>query len=144
MNTPWLLMRVLSLVFVGLAILPARAQNDAAGERKKLVGVWRGGWPEDKKPRYEIVITLEEITAKNLEDGKDLGKGTYKVDPAGKTLDATGTGDPVKGKAYMGIYALDGETLKWCSNNGTRKRPADLAHKPGGDQYLLVLKRQKP
>ena len=138
------LIRVLPAILLGLALLPAWAQNDAAAEQKKMVGVWRGGWPDDKKPRYEIVITLDEITAKNLEDGKTLGKGTYKLDPKATTLDATGTADPVKGKSYLGLYALDGDNLKWCSNNGTRKRPADLAHKPGGDQYLLVLKRQKP
>ena len=143
MNLRFPLIRVLALVLVGFAIIPVFAQNEP-NARKKLVGTWRGGWPDDKQPQYEIVFTAEKITSKNLKGGEAMGEGTYKLDPKAKTLDATGTsGKEYKGKTFLGIYSLDGDKLKWCSNNGTKNRPKDLVNKPGNDHYLLILERKK-
>ena len=76
-------------------------------------------------------------------DGESLGVGTYDVDPVKKTLDAHGIKDPVSGKTYLGIYSLEGDTLKWCSNSGSNKRPKDLSVSPTGSHFLMILQRQK-
>lgn len=133
----------LTLMFFSFEFLPAFAQK-SDDQQKKLIGTWRGGWPDAKQPMYEIVITSEKIVSKDLRSGKDMGEGTFKLDPKAKTFDATGTaGKDYKGKTFLGIYSLDGDTLKWCSNNGTKDRPKDLVNKPGADHYLLVLNREK-
>ena len=60
--------------------------NSAAGQRtasdqEKMIGVWRGGFPNEVTPTYELVVTSEKISGKNLKDGTSLGEGTYKLDP---------------------------------------------------------------
>jgi uncharacterized protein (TIGR03067 family) len=63
-----------------------------------------------------------------------------------KTLDATG----VHGNGtYLGIYALDGDTLTWCqskalpSGAAESERPTDFSTKRGDGRTLSVFKRQK-
>ena len=121
----------------------AAAQDPPSTEQKKLIGTWRGGWPNEKAPSYELVITADRITGKNLKDGTSLGEGTFTIDWKKQTIDAKRSVDPGKGRSYLGLYSLDGNTLKWCSNNGTKTRPTELTHKPGSDHYLLILKRQE-
>jgi hypothetical protein len=47
-----------------------------------------------------------------------------------------------RGQKYLGRYALEGKTLRWVSNSRGKNRPADLAHRPERDQFLMVLERQ--
>ena len=63
-----------------------------------------------------------------------------------KTLDATG----VHGNGtYLGIYALDGDTLTWCQSKAlppgaaASERPTDFSTKRGDGRTLSVYKRQK-
>lgn len=117
-----------------------RAADEQADEKKKMVGTWRGGWPDDKTPRFELVITAEKITGKDLTNGRDLGTGSFTLDAAKKTIDAAMTSPQTK--TFLGLYALDGDTLKWASDNGRgAKRPTELVHRPG-QSFLMVLKRQ--
>ena len=58
-----------------------------------------------------------------------------------RRMDATYTKGSEKGKTYLGIYSLEGDTLKWCVNVSQDERPAKFA--TGGSNFLLILKRQK-
>ena len=51
-------------------------------------------------------------------DGKPLYEGTVRVDASAKpaAIDFEHTEGDLKGKAWKGIYALDGDTLKMCDN----------------------------
>ncbi len=121
----------------------ALAQDSSAEERKKLIGTWRGGMENERQPSMELVITATKITGKNLRTGQSLGEGTFHLSPSKKTIDARGTDNPVRGKTFLGIYSLEGDTLKWCSNNGSGPgRPTELANK-AGDAFLIVLQRVK-
>jgi hypothetical protein len=123
---------------IGLQILPLRADD-----RKDIVGVWRGGMPGDPPGSIELTITPTKITGRNARTGESLGEGTYEIDPRRKFIDTHGLESPVRGKLYLGLYSLEGNTLKWVSNSHLKKRPVDLVHRPDRDQFLMVLQRQR-
>jgi len=99
--------------------------------------------PGDPPDSIELVITPTKITGRNPRTGQSLGEGTYELDPVRKTIDPHQLQIVGREKNYLGIYSLDGSTLRWCSNSRTKKRPADLVHRPDRDQFLMVLERQK-
>ena len=125
------------------------AQNDRAKEREKLAGTWqgfvvngKGENPNAGPVKLEVIIAGDKMTAKDLQSGnKSMGEGTYKLDLAKKTIDPTGNAGPEIGKSYLGIYSLEGDTLKWCVANPGKARPTQFVTKTG--QFLLILKRQK-
>lgn len=115
---------------------------DKVDDNKALIGTWRGGFPGDKNDRYELVITPEKISGTDVQSKRTLGAGTFKLDTEKHTIDNKGNEGPTNGKNFMGIYELDGDTLKWASNNGNGGRPSELKHKPR-ESFLMILKRVK-
>ena len=141
-------------LFLGSVVLAQEPKKpDARAELKKLEGVWEGfvvegkGEKADRGPfQLRITITGDKMSAVDLKNNnKDMGSGTFKLDPskALKTLDATGVVLPGKrDKIYRGIYELDGDTLKWCVDNKQREEhPTEFRSNAGN--FLMVLKRQK-
>ena len=128
------------------------AGNPNDKDRKSLVGTWQGYVVEGKGENpnrgavhLEIVITPDKMTSTDLQTpSKSFGEGTFRLDASAKlkTLDPIGTGGPEKGKAYLGIYILEGDTLKWCVANPGKPRPQEFASKTGAGQFLMILKRQ--
>src|SRR5262245_15659441 len=134
---------------MGLAKEP---KADDAKELQQLLGVWKGyavegkGEKPDRGPLHiQITITATTIKAINLGDeNKDMGEGTYKLDASKvlKTLDATGIVLPrKKAQTFLGIYEIQGDTLRWCVDNTKQERPTEF--RTGEGKYLLVLKRVK-
>jgi uncharacterized protein (TIGR03067 family) len=135
------------------AITPAQTAGDAA-QRQRLAGTWEGWLMEgdgsqqsQRRQRInELVITATQISAK---DGRNIsmGTGSYRLGGSGAlpTIDATGImGQQVQGKTYLGIYQLQGDTLKWCSGNDKAKtRPTELKTNTGSGHLLMVLTRKK-
>ena len=113
-----------------------------ADDRKDILGVWKGGMPGDPPGSIVLTITPEKISGRNERTWKSLGVGTYELDPESKTINTRGIENPVRGSKYYGLYAIEGNTLKWVSTSRGRKRPTDLVHRPDRDQYLMILKRQ--
>lgn len=112
-------------------------------DRTAILGVWVGGMPGDPPGSMELTITPTRITGRNPRTGKSLGEGTYQLDPVRKTIDPHQDAKFGRGKTYLGLYSLEGDTLKWVSNSRGKKRPVDLEHRPERDQFLMVLKRQR-
>lgn len=131
---------MLALVGASLALLNPSVWAD---DRKDILGSWKGEMPGDPPGSIELVITPQAISGRYLKTGRSLGEGTYQIDPAKGTIDAQGIENPVRGNRYVGLYSLEGNTLKWVSNSRGRKRPVDLVHRPDRDQFLMVLKRQR-
>lgn len=130
------------------AFLGWAADDAALAERKKLVGVWKGHAVEGtgEKPggpvKLTVTITMEKISAVQ-DENKDLGAGSYKLDPDAKPkrLDGTYVRGQVPKGFYQGIYQLEGNTLKWCTALPRIKDPPKEFRTEKGI-YLMVLQRE--
>ena len=109
-----------------------------------VIGRPEGQFP---KPLVEALIAkgvLPKEAAVALEKGVE---GIYHLDPTKtpKTFDLTYL-SPIR-KTALGIYALDGDTLKLCLSINPEQvadRPTEFATKGGGLRILVTLKRQPP
>jgi hypothetical protein len=138
------LFRILVAGVVWLTSLPLHGLQPSGGDdRKNILGIWRGSMPGDPPDSIELVITPTKITGRNPRTGQSLGEGTYELDPVRKTIDPHQLQIVGREKNYLGIYSLEGNALKWCSNSRTKKRPVDLVHRPDRDQFLMILERQR-
>jgi uncharacterized protein (TIGR03067 family) len=135
---------------VGIDVSSAQDATDKA--RAKLVGTWvgyavmgKGEKPDQGPVKIELVITKDTIKGSQFKgkDRHDLGIGTFeiKLDRAPFHLDGDKKLDnPNRKEVWLGIYELNGDTLKWCV--GRKKRPAEFETKDGA--FLLILRRHEP
>lgn len=123
---------------------------DSPTERQRLIGTWKGfaveghGENPDRGP-VKLELRIAEKTMKGLEfKGKnvvDHGEGEFALDlkQSPKHLDAWKANERGRKQNYVGIYTLEGDTLKWCVSP-QKARPETFETKKG--QFLLILKRQ--
>jgi uncharacterized protein (TIGR03067 family) len=139
-------------LILGTWLLPAVAQT-AEDAKKKLQGTWTATQAErDGKVADDVVGHRLSLTGNRFQieaqDGKRLYAGTVRVDPSAKpaTVDFEHTEGALNGKAWKGIYALDGDTLTVCDNapNLSKGRPAAFEAKSGSEYVLITFKRAKP
>src|SRR5262249_56360958 len=100
-----------------------------------------------------IAADVREGFSVSYEGDKDAVKnghkviqvGTQKIDPskAPKTIDVTMTEGPKKGKVMLGIYEIDGDTLKAYFDPQGKKRPTEFKSAPGSANVVNVHKRVK-
>jgi hypothetical protein len=136
------LLQAARILTAGLLLAcPSQGWAASSDDRKSILGVWRGGMPGDPPGSIELTITPTRITGRNPRTGESLGEGSYELDPARKTIDPHKAAKFGRGRTYLGRYSIDGNTLRWVSNSRGSKRPADLAHRPERDQFLMVLER---
>ena len=78
-----------------------------------------------------------------LKQGGQTRTGTIKIDPTKKPkqLDIISGEGPNKGKSLLGIYELDGDTLRYCVSPPGKTRPTEFSGKVG--QSLYVNKKEK-
>jgi len=127
---------------------PSEAAGDTA-ERARLVGVWKGftvdgkGENPDRGP-VKLELTITEKTIHGIEikgdERVDHGEGEYTLDPAAdpRQLDGAKAVGRNRKQVYIGIYKLEGDTLKWCVSP-QKVRPTTFETRKG--QFLLILKR---
>ncbi|HEY1861779.1 MAG TPA: TIGR03067 domain-containing protein [Gemmataceae bacterium] len=131
----------------------ARADEkaDVEKELKKFQGAWTfesveaGGKPVPAGELKGTILTFEgdKHTVKKGDDV--LQVGTQKLDPSKspKTIDVTMIEGPSKGTVMLGIYEIDGETLKVCFDSEGKKRPTEFKSAPGSATFVNVHKRMK-
>lgn len=127
---------VLSLA---LGVADTDAKLDGTWQLQKLVG--RGKEIDDDRAQA-ISYVFEGNSAKRLVNGLDRkDPGTIKIDTAKKPaqidLKPAKEGDPT----MLGIYEIDGDTLKWCFSS--KKRPEKFEAPEGTDFILMIFKRVK-
>ena len=74
-----------------------------------------------------------------------LMKAKFTIDPSRKpkTIDYQMIDGPTKGKKQLGIYELQGDTVKFCFGAPGSERPTDFTSKPGDGRTLSEWKRKK-
>ena len=104
----------------------------------------KGEQPNRGTVHLELAIQGNRIRAQRLEPQRSsLGQGVYKI-ASGRPqqMDATEQGTRSKPKTYLGICSFASDTIKWCVATPNNPRPTTFETK--GQQFLLILKRQKP
>jgi uncharacterized protein (TIGR03067 family) len=139
-------------LILGTGLVPVFAQQ-AEEAQKQLQGIWtatkakRDGKAADDVVGHRLSFTGNRFQIRSR-DGKPLYEGTFRVDPRMKpaAIDFEQTEGALKGKAWKGIYALDGDTLTTCDNapNLDRGRPAAFEAKRGSGHIVITFKRAKP
>jgi uncharacterized protein (TIGR03067 family) len=124
---------------------------DLEKELKKFQGAWTiessetGGMaiPADQLKGFIVTYEGDQHTLKH--GGKVFQVGTQKLDPSKspKTIDVTMTEGPSKGAVMLGIYEIDGDTLKACFDPEGKKRPTEFKSTPGSQNFVNVHKRVK-
>jgi len=72
-------------------------------------------------------------------------KATFTIDPTKKpkTIDYKLTGGPNKGLTQLGIYEIDGDTLRFCQSLPGQPRPTVFNANKGTGCTMTVWKRKK-
>jgi uncharacterized protein (TIGR03067 family) len=146
----WLKTATCGLIF-GTGLVLAFAET-AEETRMKLQGTWTAIKAErDGKAADDVVGHRLSFAGKSFQiqskDGKLLYAGTIQVDqnvmPA--AIDFEHTEGGLKGKAWKGIYALDGDTLTTCDNapDLEKGRPSAFEAKSGSGYVLITFRRAK-
>ena len=134
----------------GLVLAVAQPAEDA---QKHLQGTWtatqaeRDGNAADDVVGHRLSLTGNRFQLQSA-DGKPLYAGTVRLDPSAQpaAIDFAHTEGALKGKAWQGIYALDGDTLTVCDNapNLDKGRPAAFEAPRGSGYVLITFKRATP
>jgi uncharacterized protein (TIGR03067 family) len=141
-----------SFVVLTVALsLSLAGQNGGAKNGDKHEGTWLaqaaelGGqkFPDDVRKAIKLVIKDDKYT---VTVGKETDEGTVKLNAAAKPkeMDITGTKGPNKGKTFLAIYELDGDTLRVCYDLSGKNRPTEFKTKEGSPLFLVTYKREKP
>jgi len=139
---------VVSLVSGG-ALLGGDAKETGEKDLKKIQGTWRfvsQEWQGQARPAQDVAKLTITFTGDKWEvrdDGKLVQGGTNKLDPTKKPaqVDAAVTEGEGKGTTMLGIYEVNGDTMKVCFDPQGKERPTNFASKEG--QFSAVTKREK-
>jgi uncharacterized protein (TIGR03067 family) len=142
----------LAAIVVGLTLVAGAAPDDAV---KKDLAQLQGEWsmvsfeidgkaspPEDvKKGRRTCRGNETTLTS----DGQLLIKAKFTLDPAKKpkAIDYQSLDGVWNGMSLLGIYEVEGDTLKFCVAEPGVDRPKEFSAKQGSRQILVVWKREK-
>jgi uncharacterized protein (TIGR03067 family) len=137
---------VVSVLFVP-ALLLAGEPNETEKLLKKLEGTWNVvSWERDGKPApakelkgMYMIFAKDTLTIK--QGKKTLGMGTFKVNTGQKphAIDYK-EGKDIISVYDVGIFQIDGDTMKYCTTADVKKRPTKFDSKQG---WLFVLKKEK-
>src|SRR5262249_51939298 len=147
-----MVMRVMLVVAAASLVAVGGGQSEQV---KKEMALLQGEWAMvsgeiDGKAMPEEFLKGAKRTAKGDEttiviSGQVFMKATFTIDPAKKpkTIDYTMTEGFTKGKKQLGIYEIEGETVKFCFASPGKDRPKEFTAKEGSGNTLSVWKRDK-
>jgi RNA polymerase sigma factor (sigma-70 family) len=128
--------------------------DKSTDDKRAILGTWKAvaqeqqGQSKEDQEHLRLIFSDDEFTIKKGE--QVVFKGKFKIDSSKKpkAIDMTITEAAKQGhidKTGLGIYALDGDTLKWCVNEpGETERPKEFSATPGTRFTLITFKREKP
>jgi uncharacterized protein (TIGR03067 family) len=144
-------MKTVPCICIAMILFAAAVwSQDAADERKLLQGAWLPTAAElSEKPFDEATLKAMKLVIEGdkytVTVGKAIDKGAVKIDPAAKpkTMDIIGDDGPNKGKTFLAIYELNGDTLRICYDLTGKARPGEFKTKKGEQLFLATYKRAK-
>jgi uncharacterized protein (TIGR03067 family) len=103
--------------------------------------MWNGVRDPEVMQRVTVLFEADKFVIVDLDGNRQVETIKLMPDQTPKAIDCS---NQSSGQASLGIYSLDGDTLKWCSSGGGNKvRPSAFASTPGSKQSLMVLRRKK-
>jgi uncharacterized protein (TIGR03067 family) len=132
-------------------VAAAAAEDATKKEMAQLEGEWSMMSGEaDGMSMPDAMVKTGKRVAKDGETTITIGgqvyfKAKFTIDPAKKpkAIDYEMTEGPTKGKTHLGIYDLDGDTVKFCFAAPGKDRPTEFTSKEGSQHTLSVWKRVK-
>ena len=129
----------------------ADEKADLEKEVRKFQGTWTfesseaGGKELPIGELKGLILTFEGHKHTVKKGDEVIQVGTQKLDPSKspKTIDVTLAEGPNKGTVMLGIYEIDGDTLKVCFDPQGKKRPTEFNSAPGSENFVNVHKRVK-
>jgi uncharacterized protein (TIGR03067 family) len=145
-------MRIITSVVVVIVLAGfVAAQDDTKKAMAKLEGEWSmvsgeasgQSLPEEAVKSGKRVCKEGETTI--TISGKVYFKAKVTINPTKKpkVIDYEMTEGPTKGKTHLGIYELDGDTVKFCFAAPGKDRPTDFTAKEGSERTLSAWKKDK-
>ena len=144
-------------LLVGIAVCAATAARPEASQASNsdlasLQGEWTmvsgvaDGYAVPDAMLRDSKRTCEGNVTTVIVGGQLIMKARFTLDPSKtpKTVDYQVIDGPTKGKQHLGIYELDGDTVKYCFGEPGGARPTEFGSQPGDRRTSSVWKRAKP
>lgn len=128
-------------VILATSLMVADAPKELQGEWT-VVKVLEGD-KEDPKAVGDVVTFKDNKIIIKPANRNETIEGTFKADAGKKpaTIDFTMTGPNGQEQSALGLFELDGDSLKLCIAKANKERPAKIV--PGDDVLIVTLKRKK-
>jgi uncharacterized protein (TIGR03067 family) len=142
-------MRAMMVTLAGCLL--GGAEDAGREEKGRLEGEWSMVSGEiDGQPLPAEYVKGAKRVARDGETTVMIGgrlfmKAHYTIDlgKKPKAIDYAMTDGPTKGKTQLGIYELDGDTVKFCFAAPGKERPKEFTTAEGSGRTLSVWKRTK-
>jgi uncharacterized protein (TIGR03067 family) len=148
---------VLAIVSLFAGVRSQAADGDAkeeavAKELQAFKGTWRLSSREVDGKKFseeeikDVIGTYDRSGKFSVRRGdKVIVEATAQLDPTKKpkTIDVSFTAGERKGKTVLGIYEIEGDTIRVCNARPGDERPEEFSAKAGSGRTLIVYKREK-
>jgi len=144
-----------AFLIVLAVVAAATALTEDSEAIKKDVAQLQGEWSmvsgsADGSAMPDAMRTTARRVCKDDETTVTVGgqlfmKAKFTIEPSRKpkTIDYQMIDGPTKGKKQLGIYEIEGDTVRFCFGSPGSERPPDFTSKPGDGRTLSVWKRKK-
>jgi uncharacterized protein (TIGR03067 family) len=141
-----------SVVLLSMALTAAFADSDADTNTKdleKMQGDWavvsviRDGVKDEDDNAQSLFRTVKGNQYTVFLFDKAIGNGTFKIDATKKPKTIDSFPASLEGKALLGIYEMEGDTMKTCYAAAGKERPTEFSSKKGSEHTLMVWESEK-
>jgi uncharacterized protein (TIGR03067 family) len=141
-----------SVVLLSMALTTVFGDSDAdanAKDLEKMQGDWavvsvvRDGVKDEDDNAQSLFRTVKGNQYTVFLFDKEIGSGTFKIDATKKPKTIDSFPANLAGKAILGIYQIEGNTIKTCYAPPGKDRPTEFDSKKGSEHTLMVWEREK-
>jgi len=141
---------IMLLLFMGSTTVLAGADKDpSANDLEAMQGDWAvveyvaDGVKSEDDNAQSLFRTIKGDHYTVFLFDKALGSGTIKLDATQKPKHIDSLPDKMPGKAFLGIYEIDGNRIKVCYAPPGKDRPAELVSKKDSGHTFMIWEKEK-